>query len=374
LVMRWVLHVDMDAFFAAVEVLANPNLRGKSVIVGGLPGTRSTVAAASYEARRYGVRAGMSIGEAERRCPQGVFLPCSPPLYVDAARRIFAELGHFSARVEPASIDEAFVEVETDAPMQFAARVQAHLEATLRLSASIGISESKCLAKVASGLDKPHGLTFMPRERLPEMLWPRPVAILPGVGEKTAARLTALGFRTVGDLACTPAPALERVLGGVGVSLCRRARGEEGGRVTPPDEAPDAKSIAHEHTFQADCFDRAQLEALLRVLASRVGHRARRHGLGGCRVVLKIRNGRYDTHTRSRSLPVPVDDDVELVRIAVELLAETRIWEHGVRLVGLGLQRLVHVERGRQLALGFGAEAAPTLSGPPPGSRARARP
>jgi DNA polymerase IV len=366
--MRWVLHVDMDAFFASVEQLAEPSLRGRPVVVGGLPGTRSTVATASYEARRYGVKAGMPIGAAQRRCPQAVFLPGRPALYALTARRIFAELRRFSARVEPASIDEAYVEVETAEPVALAQCIQAHLEATLHLSASLGISESKYLSKVASALVKPHGLTFLPRARLPSLLWPLPVAILPGVGEKTAARLEARGFITVGDLARTPEPVLERVLGGVGVSLCRRARGEDGGRVTPPDEAPDAKSIGHEHTLATDCFDRERLEELLRVLAARVGRRARRHQLGGRRVVLKLRDRRFNTITHGRLVPEPVDADVDLFRIGSELLVETQSWERGVRLVGLALQQLVHLDRGRQLGLGFGAPAEyALLDGPPSG-------
>ena len=353
--MRWVMHVDMDAFFASVEQQVNPALRGKPVIVGGAPGTRSTVATASYEARPFGVRAGMSIAEAARRCPQAVFLPGSTALYLYTARAIFEELRGFSPRVEPASIDEAYIEVETSEPQHLGAQIQAHLASTVRLPASIGISESKYLAKVASSLQKPRGLTFLPRALVPELLWPLPVQVLPGVGAKTAAHLEALGFFTVGDLARTAEPALERVLGGVGVSLCRRARGEDGGRVTPPDEAPDAKSIGHEHTLAQDCFDRGRLEALLCELAGRVGRRARRHHLGGRRVVMKLRDPRFNTITRGRIVPEPVDADGDLFSIGCQLLAATQFWTRGVRLIGLALQQLMSLDQARQLAFDFAA-------------------
>lgn len=351
--MRWVMHVDMDAFFASVEQRVNPQLRGKPVIVGGRPGTRSTVSTASYEARPFGIRAGMSIGEAVRRCPHGVFLPGSTALYLHTARRIFEELRTFSPRVEPASIDEAYVELESAEPEAMAARIQTHLGSTVQLSCSIGTSESKYLAKVASSMNKPNGLTFLPRARVPALLWPLPVEVLPGVGAKTAAHLQALGFITVGDLARTPEPTLERVLGGVGVSLCRRARGEDRGRVTPPDEAPDARSIGHEHTLAEDCFDREKLEALLLELAGRVGRRARRHRLGGKRVVLKLRDRRFNTITHGRVVPEPVDADGDLYAIGRDLLGETRYWIRGVRLLGLSLQMLVNLDLVRQLAFEF---------------------
>jgi DNA polymerase IV len=357
----WVIHVDMDAFFASVEQQANPSLCGKPVIVGGLPGTRSTVATASYEARPFGVRSGMAIDEAARRCPQAVFLEGNAALYLHTARRIYAELGRFSPRVEPASIDEAYLEVETETPEALGAEIQAHLARTVELPASVGISESKFIAKVASSLCKPRGRTFLPRERLATLLWPLPVQVLPGVGAKTAAWLEAHGYRTVGDLAGTAEPVLERVLGGVGVSLCRRARGEDGGRVRPPEEAPDAKSIGHEHTLAVDCYDQSRLEALLCELAARVGRRARRHQMGGRRVVLKVRDRRFVSITHGRMVPEPVDADADLFAIACALLAETRCWSRGVRLVGLSLQQLVHLDQARQQVFEFAARPARAL-------------
>ena len=358
--MRWIVHVDMDAYFASVEQLVNPALRGQPVIVGGRPGTRTTVSTASYEARRFGIKSGMSTAEAYRRCPHGVFVPGSTALYLHTSKRIFELLRRFSARVEPASIDEAYVEVESEAPCDTGAAIQAAVESEIGLSCSLGVSESKYLAKVASAFEKPHGLTFMPRASVEEKLWPLPVSVLPGVGDKTAVRLAARGWRTVGDLARAPSGALELTLGALGESLRRRVHGRDRGRVTPPEEAPDAKSIGHEHTLEHDLYDRSQIEAMICFLVQKVGRRARRHGLAGRRLVLKLRDRRFQTITHGRMLSEPLDADTALFRVACDLLAETRFWERGVRLVGVNLQLLVHADRTRQLAFEF-AEAGRAL-------------
>jgi len=350
---RWIVHVDMDAYFASLEQLVNPALRGRPVIVGGRPGTRSTVSTASYEAREYGVKSGMSIGEASRLCPHGVFLPGSTALYLHTSKRIFELLRQFSTKVEPASIDEAYLELETDDPVGVASRIQARIDSDIGLTASLGISESKYLAKIAAGFAKPRGLTFLPRSAAPEKLWPLPVAVLPGVGVKTAARLASHGWRTVGDLATAPAGALEHALGMRGASLRRRVHGLDRGRVTPPSEAPDAKSIGHEHTLEHDLYDRSAIEAMLSYLVQKVGRRARRHALAGRRLVLKLRDRHFHTITHGRMLAEPLDDDVALFRIAAELLGETRFWERGIRLVGVHLELLVHVDAVRQLTFDF---------------------
>lgn len=359
--MRWVIHVDMDAYFASVETLVNPSLRGKPIIVGGVPGTRSTVSTASYEARKFGIKSGMAIAEAYRLCPQGVFLPGSSALYLHTSKRIFDLLGTFSPRVEPASVDEAYVEIEAADPQAEGRRIQAHLEATMHLSASLGISDSKYLAKVASSFEKPGGLTFLPRSAVREVLWPRPVSVLHGVGAKTESRLAALGYATVGDLGRAPEGALERSLGALGGALRRWSTGNDARRVTPPEEAPDAKSISHEHTLEEDLYDRSKVEAMVTYLAARVGRRARRHGMSGRRVLLKLRDKRFATITHGRILPEAVDSDGDITRIGHELLAETRFWERGVRLLGVSLQMLVPANAGRQLAFDFDSPAALSL-------------
>jgi len=354
----WVVHVDMDAYFASVEQRRDPSLQGMPVIVGGVPGTRSTVSTASYEARAYGVRSGMSIAEAYRRCPHGVFMPGSTALYLDTSRRIFAELETFTPRVEPASVDEAYVEVEADDPLDLGRRIQSHLDATVELSASLGISDSKYLAKVSSSFAKPHGMTVLRRCDVAAMLWPRPVDVLYGVGARTTARLQLLGLSTVGDVACAPPGVLERALGAHGESLRRRARGEDRWRVTPPDEAPDAKSIGHEHTLEKDLYEREAVETMLRYLCGKVGRRARKYHVAGRRVVLKLRDHEFHTIAHGRILPAAVDHDDDVYRIACELLGETCFWERGVRLVGVTLELLVPTGAGGQLTFDFDPRAA----------------
>ena len=354
--MRYVIHLDMDAYFASVEQLKNPALRGKPVIVGGELGTRSVVATASYEARPYGVKSGMSIAEAYRLCPQGAFLSGSTSLYLHTSARIFKELGVFSPRVEPASIDEAYLEVETQEDARaHGHRIQAHIESKFGLTASLGLSDSKYLAKVCSSFAKPRGLTILMRGEVAEKLWPLPVVTLYGVGEKTAVRMQALGYATVGDLARGPADLVVGQLGAVGDWLRRCARGEDDLRVTPPDEAPDAKSIGHEHTLERDVYERLQLEAILYYLAEKTGRRARKAQMAGRRVVLKLRDRTFHTITHGRVLPHPVDADADLFRIGRDLLEETRFWERGVRLLGISLQMLVTTGGARQMALDFAA-------------------
>jgi DNA polymerase-4 len=359
--MRWVIHLDMDAYFASIEQLVNPALRGKPVIVGGELGTRSTVATASYEARTYGVRSGMSVAEAHRLCPHGIFVPGSSALYVHTSARIFRELGVFSPRVEPASIDEAYLELDSDGDVcDLGRRIQAHVEATFGLTASLGISDSKYLAKVCSSFAKPRGLTLLRRADVERVLWPMSVSTLYGVGDKTALRLAVLGYRTVGDVARAPAGVLRRQMGVAGEKLWTNARGEDALRVTPPEEAPDAKSIGHEHTLERDAYDRSHVEAMLYYLAEKVGRRARRAEMAGRRVVLKLRDRQFRTITHGRILSAPIDSDEALFRVGCSLLEETRFWERGVRLLGISLQMLGPAGAGRQLALDFDGRAART--------------
>ena len=360
--MRWFVHVDMDAYFASVEQRLNPALQGKPVIVGGRPGSRGVVSTASYEARTFGIRSGMPIGEAVRRCPDGIFITGNFALYVHTSKRIFEVLRDFTPRVQPASIDEAYLELDTeDAPGVFGARIQAAIQEVVGLSASLGISDTKYLSKIASAFEKPHGLTVLCTADVPARLWPLPAGTLYGVGPKTEARLRGLGYVTVGDVANAPEGALERRFGAWGLSLRQRACGESRGRVVTPEEAPDVKSIGHERTLERDVRDRAQIDALLATLAEKVGRRARKHALAGRRVVVKLRDPKFHTITHGRMLPRPLDADADLSRIARELLAETRFWERGVRLVGLCLEQLVRTDQAQQLAFDFNAPAARAL-------------
>jgi DNA polymerase-4 len=373
--MRWIVHVDMDAYFASVEQMIDPRLAGKPVIVGGRPGSRGVVTTASYEARPFGVRSGMPIGEAVRRCPHAVFLPGNHALYIDYSKRIFAVLREFTPRVQPASVDEAYLDLEdgvvataqspavTAGGRALGRRIQEALATRTGLNASLGMADSKFLAKMASGWEKPRGITVVTRADLPARLWPLPLAAMYGIGAKLDARLRGLGYTTIGDLAGAPDGQLERQLGAYGALLARRARGDDGGRVLPPEESPDARSIGCEQTLEHDESNRERIEAMLSALATRVGRRARRHGFAGRRVVLKLRDPQFATITHGRMVPQPVDTDADLVRIAHDLLSETRFWERGVRLLGVCLQQLVRAGDGRQLEFDFGAmgRALPAL-------------
>lgn len=354
--MRYAFHVDMDAFFAAIEQRANPHWRGKPVIVGGAPGTRSAVASASYEARAFGVRAGMPTHDAQRLCPQGIFVPGNPAHYLHTSVRLYRLLERFSPRVEPASVDEAYLEIESEGDVRVVGqRIMDCIEAELGLTASLGISDSKYLAKVCSSFQKPRGLTVLRRADVPALLWPRPLEVLFGVGEKTAARLHALGCTTVGEVAQLPVRIIELEFGVVGVALHDLAAGRDRWQIVRPSEAPDARTIGHEHTLDRDVYDQEAVEALLSALCERVARRARRAQLAGMRVVLKLRDPRFFTRTHGRVLPQPVDTAEDLFASARLLLAETRFWIRGVRLVGVSLQRLVPTAAARQLCFDFAA-------------------
>jgi DNA polymerase-4 len=351
---RYAIHVDMDAFFASIEQRANPALRGKPVIVGGRPGSRSAVAAASYEARRFGVHSGMPTSEAERLCPQAIFLPGNSSHYVHTSVQLYRILREFSPRVEPASIDEAYVDALVHGDVtDFGRRIMRRIETQLGLTASLGISDSKYLAKVGSAFSKPRGLTMLMRSDVPLQLWPRPVSCLYGVGEKTREKLAHMGCTTVGDLARMPVTSLERRLGQPGVALWHRARGEDNWRIVTPNEAPDARSIGHEHTLHQDVYDRSRIEAVLCDLCERVSRRARRANMGGRRLVLKLRDPSFNTTTHGQMLPRLIDSAEDLFATARVLLQQTRFWRRGVRLLGVSLQKLSDTQAARQLCFDF---------------------
>lgn len=349
-----VLHVDMDAFFASVEVRRRPELRGRPVVVGGA-GPRGVVSSASYEARRFGVRSAMPGAVARRLCPSAVFLPPDFTAYTEASRAIMATFRDVTPLVEPLSLDEAFLDVAGAArlfgrPAGIAAMLRRRIAQEQQLPCSVGVAPTKFLAKLASTRAKPDGLLVVPAGLVLEFLHPLPVAALWGVGERTGEALRRLGLHTVRDVAHAPLPMLRAALGDAGAShLHELSWGRDPRRVTPHHAE---KSIGAETTFDEDVADPAVIRRTLLALAGKVATRVRRAGLTGRTVALKVRLSDFRTLSRSRTLPVPTDVTREVFATAWALFEALSPGER-IRLVGVRVEGLVNADgTPRQLVLG----------------------
>ncbi len=339
------LHLDLDAFFAAVEQRDKPSLRGRPVVVGGVGG-RGVVATASYEARAYGARSAMSTAEARRRCPPGTaFLGGRFAAYRRTSDVVMGLLREVSPLVEPVSIDEAYVDlaaggcdVSVDGVTELARDLKARIaEATGGVTGSVGIGTSKLMAKIGSDLQKPDGLVVVPPGSELDVLHPLPVTRLGGVGPATAERLHQIGVATVGDLAAKSLPDLVALAGKAhGAGLHALARAEDDRPVVPDREA---KSVSHEETFERDLTDLAVLNREIDSMAARVGERLRKSAFSGRTVTLKLRRYDFTTMTRSQTLPQPTDDPRQISATARRLLAEAGT-QGGLRLLGVGVSGL----------------------------------
>ena len=347
---RVVLHLDMDAFYAAVEVREDPRLSGRPVVVGH-PGKRGVVATCSYEARAFGVRSAMPSVVAARLCPDAIWLPVRMGLYVEISRRIRRVLDEEAPIVEPLSIDEAFLDVTGWAGdlvegAAIARRLKERIRAQERLTASVGVAPNKFLAKLASDLEKPDGLVVLPKEEIPTRLWPLPVEKLWGVGPKGAERLRKGGIKTVGDVARASASALEMLVGG---SLARHvgalARGDDD-RLVERDRG--SRSISEERTYTEDLRDPRQIDRALLARAAGVARTLRGEGLVARTVHLKVRTGDFTTFTRAQTLREPTDL-AEAIVTAVRGLYADRIdlKGRGVRLLGVGVSGLLGTSEAR---------------------------
>lgn len=350
---RWIIHVDMDAFYAAVEQRDNPELRGRPVIIGGVGG-RGVVATASYEARQFGVRSAMSMAEARRRCPHGVFLAPDHDKYARISAQIRAILDRFSPLVEPLALDEAFLDVTGmellyPDPVAIARAIKAAIREEVKLTASAGVAPNKFLAKLASDLNKPDGLTVIRPEEAAAFLAPLPVSRLWGIGEATAAALARVGITTIGQLAAVETSLLEKYCGKAARDLQRLACGLDDRPVIPYQEP---KSIGNEVTFAEDLFRREEMETELLALAEKIGWRLRSSGYAGRTITLKVRFASFRTLTRSRTLSEPTNLDETIFDTARRLLDAVTLTE-GVRLLGVTVSHLHH--GGGQLAL-FGGD------------------
>ena len=345
--MRSILHADLDAFYASVEVLDAPSLRGRPVIVGGDPGTRGVVSAASYEARRFGVHSAMPLLTAQRLCPHGAFLPGRPERYRELSDRIMTIFASFTPLVEPISLDEAFLDVTASAAAfgdgeTIARRIKERVRDEIGLAVSVGVASNKLCAKVASDLRKPDALVVVPIGGEAAFLAPLPIRRLWGVGPAASDALRDFGVTTIGQLAVMPDATLRRRFGKHGAALAERARGIDPSPVVP-GSAP--KSIGHEHTFEHDVLADATLETTLLDLADSVASRLRRNRLAARSVQLKLRYEGFDTLTRQLMLPRPTREIRPLYEAAIRLLRGVRTAGRGVRLIGLTAINLTDAEQ-----------------------------
>lgn len=340
-----ILHMDLDAFFAAVEQRDKPSLRGKPVVVGGIGG-RGVVSTASYEARVYGIHSAMSTAQARARCPNAAFLGGRFGAYREASGQVMELFRELSPLVEPLSLDEAFVDLAAgdlvDTSIEAITRLGRELKAAVHevtggLHGSVGIATSKLVAKIASDLDKPDGLVVVPPGTEQDLLRPMSVTVIPGVGPATAQRLKPLGVDTVADLESLTVDELVRAVGKAhGHSLHRLARADDD---RPVSSERETKSISVEDTYDIDLTNRRLMAGLVERQAVKVTERLRAAHLSGRTVTLKIRLHDFSTHTRSSTLPGPTDDVRVVRRLAAALLEESDT-TGGVRLLGVGVSGL----------------------------------
>lgn len=335
---RLVMHVDMDAFFASIEQHDHEEYRGRPLIVGGLSG-RGVVSTCSYEARKFGVHSAMPIVRAQRLCPQGIFIEGNYARYQEISAEIFKIFARYAPVVEPLSIDEAFLdltgmELLMKSPRAYAEKLKREIKDRTGLVASVGLAPNKFLAKLASDLDKPDGLVIITEENKQKILDPLPVGRIWGVGKKTAAILSGLRIRTIGQLRQMPREKLSARLGAhMTDHLLQLSRGIDNREVAPREPA---KSIGKEVTFPSDIHGDAEVEKILLALAEKVGYRLRRQALKGRTVQLKLRLGNFQTYTRSRTLYEATCYDEEIYRTAQELYRSLHV-QQGIRLLGISV-------------------------------------
>ncbi len=341
---RVVMHVDLDAFYASVEQLRRPELRGTPVIVGGagVPGERGVVAAASYEARPFGVRSAMPLSRARRLCPNAIFVPCDFRAYRDASRAVFQILDRYSPVIEPIALDEAYLDCTGQEALmgpadQVAVRLRDEVKRSCGLDISIGVATSKLVAKVASELRKPRGLVIVAPGEEAAFLAPLSLVKLPGCGPATVARLERVGVRTIGELAALPDPLLGELFGKYGRAIGLHARGIDPSPVMPPG---DPKSISREITFDQDQVNMTRVRETALSLLQDVGHSLRAHGLSARTVTLKIRYQPFETQTRQATLPLPTDRDDQLAEALISLFDAQVDRSRAIRLIGAGVSNL----------------------------------
>jgi DNA polymerase-4 len=365
---RKIIHLDLDAFFCAVEELRDPTLNGRAFAVGGRPDERGVISSCSYAARRFGVRSAMPTGRALGLCPGLLVISHQHHQYSQVSTQVMDRLRQWTALVEQISIDEAFLDLSdlTEAADSLARRLQGQIRNELGLPCSLGVATNKLVAKIATDVGKaahrgnqpPCAITVVPPGQEAAFLAPLPAQALWGVGPKTAARLAELGIQTIGDLAAWEETSLVKLFGKNGYDLRRRARGIDDSPIVTEHEA---KSISQEVTFARDVSDAETLRRTLRELCETVGRNLRQAHLSGSTVKIKLRWPDFTTLTRQVTLPQPTDQGDEIFAAAAELLEKNRPDRQLVRLLGVGVTHIAAPVR--QLSLwetgpmtGFGSE------------------
>ena len=349
---RVILHIDMDAFYASVEQMDNPTLKGRPVIVGGTS-HRGVVSAASYEAREFGVRSAMPIFKAKQRCPDGVYLPVRMNRYQEVSRQVMEILKRFSPLVEQVSIDEAYMDISgvdrlLGLPIDMGLEVKRSIRETTSLTCSIGIAPNKFLAKVASDLHKPDGLTIIPPEKVPKFIEKLPIEKVPGVGKKTVQTLHKMKVLTLGDVQNLSERELLKKTGKFGERLLALSRGID---ETPVLAHMASKSISSEKTLSVDTNDKEILKKRLLIQSEMVGKRAREKGLKGTTVTLKLKRADFKQLTRRVTIEEATHSTNTIYEQGLKLLAQVKA-PTKFRLIGIGLSNLVPVaDIPRQLSL-----------------------
>ena len=338
---RAIIHLDMDAFYPAVEVLDTPELKGKPVIVGGIRG-RGVVSSASYEARAYGVHSAQPMITATRLCPHGIFLSPRMSRYKEISNQVFEIFQRFTPLVEPLSIDEAFLDITGSVrlfgqPAEIAKVIRAAVQEETGLTVSAGVAPSKFVAKIASDMGKPDGLTVVPHDQVREFLNPLPIEKMWGVGKTTRRALSQLNVRTFEHLSRLPVETLEKKFGKYGLRMHLLSMGMDDRDVIPDYRA---KSVGHEDTFPEDILDLALARKELLALANKVARRMRIHGVAGKTITLKVKYSDFVQVTRSTTFTESTDDGPEIYKTACHLLNKTAFGKKAARLLGISVSQL----------------------------------
>ena len=339
---RIVFHIDMDAFFVSVEEIFDPSLKGKPVVVGGASDERGVVSAASYAARKFGVHSAMPLRTAYKMCPQAIFVPGHPERYREYSGRVFEILNRFSPKVEMASIDEAYIDMTGTErlfgpPLRSAHQLHEAVKKETALNCSIGIASSRLVAKITSDQAKPNGIMQVVTGMEARFLAPLEVRRIPGVGKVMEQNLHQMGIRLIGDLATVSVDQLQARFGKWGLALAGKAQGLDAGSWFDADigEGDEPKSVSHEHTFNEDTRDPAQVDATLAHLAEKVARRLREHRIAARTVQLKLRYSDFTTITRAHTFATPTLLDIDLVEQSRRLLYANWDRTRTIRLLGI---------------------------------------